>query len=261
QTHRDYDDAARQWALVASWQPGLASVREHIERAERGVHSQRGNGVLYVFALVGRGPYKEEVAEMPTTAALLIADRILSNQLQQELPPTIAPIKIPRLVACSNAVAGLEVTADGTLCGHTETVTDVTQMALLQHEAVLPQIMARAVIRRVVKKGMIYGAKEALGVERGSLESLPFELLGIAWEATENADTRCWGLLPDKIQALRVELPAGGHEITLRPIGHRGTIRSAGHTQRVTIADGRNTYLLVQVPDGNIIGQTLVGTP
>ena len=199
--------------------------------------------------------------KMPTTAALLIADRILSNQLQQELPPTIAPIKIPRLVACSNAVAGLEVTADGTLCGHTETVTDVTQMALLQHEAVLPQIMARAVIRRVVKKGMIYGAKEALGVERGSLESLPFELLGIAWEATENADTRCWGLLPDKIQALRVELPAGGHEITLRPIGHRGTIRSAGHTQRVTIADGRNTYLLVQVPDGNIIGQTLVGTP
>ena len=31
----------------------------------------------------------------------------------------------------------------------------------------------------------------------------------MAWEASEAADTRCWGLLPDKIQVLRIELPAG----------------------------------------------------
>jgi len=42
---------------------------------------------------------------------------------------------------------------------------------------------------------------------------LAVDLAGVAWEATESADTRCWGLLPDQIQVLRVELPAGRHEI------------------------------------------------
>src|SRR5688500_3440388 len=46
-------------------------------------------------------------------------------------------------------------------------------------------------------------------LDKHSLAGLGFDALGVAWEATENADTRCWSLLPDKIQVVRLELPAG----------------------------------------------------
>ena len=44
------------------------------------------------------------------------------------------------------------------------------------------------------------------------MTSVALDIAGIAWEATEAADTRCWGLLPEKIQVLRIELPAGRHQ-------------------------------------------------
>ena len=69
-----------------------------------GVHSRPGQGVIYVFAMVGRGPYKVEVAEQPTSDALLIADRIVSAVGPYKLPPTIAPIKIPDIVVPSSDV-------------------------------------------------------------------------------------------------------------------------------------------------------------
>lgn len=257
ETHRDYDDAARNWALVAHWQPDFQAAQYHLARATSAVHSQKGHGVLCVFALLGRGPYKEEVSEMPTSAALLIADRILSQQMKHSLPPTIAPIKIPKLVAARNSAITLEVLTAGRPYARTETITNVTQMAMQQYEAVLPEIMARAVVRRVVKKGMAYGAKEALGVQGGSLESLALDLAGVAWEATENADTRCWGLLPDTIQVARIELPAGEHDIGLRAIGHAGHPLAPPITHHVTIDDGRNTYLIVNVPDAHVVGRVL----
>ncbi|HEX7379393.1 MAG TPA: tetratricopeptide repeat protein, partial [Pirellulales bacterium] len=97
-THSNYDDAARASALVVNWAPQFRYGRADLERARHGHHSAPGNGVLYVFALVGRGPYKEEAVELPTTVSLLIADRILSATNKYSLPPTIAPVKVPRVV-------------------------------------------------------------------------------------------------------------------------------------------------------------------
>ena len=57
-THRDYEDAARSIQLVANWEPEFASAKQDLERVQHGRHSAPGNGVLYVFTLVGRGPYK-----------------------------------------------------------------------------------------------------------------------------------------------------------------------------------------------------------
>ena len=65
QTHANYDDAARDSAIVCSWQPDFPFGQQDLERATHGRHRAPGNGVLYVFALVGRGPYKEQSVEMP----------------------------------------------------------------------------------------------------------------------------------------------------------------------------------------------------
>lgn len=255
ESHHDFDDVARYRTMVVSWAPGFTAGKADLSRAQTGHHSVAGNGVLQVFTLVGRGPYKEEVSEIPSTVAVAIADRMISVLGKQSLPPTIASIKVPKVLATRNAIQSVAVAVDGRTVGETATITDVGQMAAAQCEAVFPQTVARAVVRRAVKKGVVYGTKEALGVRKGSLESLPFDLVGMAWEATEKADTRCWGLLPDKIQVQRIELPAGEHDLVLIPLDMGHHPLGPPVAQRVTIADGRNTYLLANFPGSKLVGE------
>lgn len=254
-THSNFDDVARSCEIVCSWQPDFPYARTDLERAIHGRHSAPGNGVLYVFTFVGLGPYKQEVIELPGTVSLLIADRILSAIGPQTLPPTIAPIKVPKVVTVPNDVTNIGVAVDGRPLGRTETITDIGRMAVQQYEAVYPRIIAEAVVRRVVKKAVIFGGKEAMGVQKDSLPGLALDLLGVAWEATEAADTRCWGLLPDKIQVLRLELPAGDHDVMLQSVGSAGYPLGRPSTKRVTIENGRNTYILANFPYSNVIGE------
>lgn len=261
ETHRDFDDVKRNREMIVSWQPDFAQGRDDLQRAVYGRHSEPGHGVLYVFTLVGRGPYKEEVIEMPSTVALLIADRIISALGNQTLPPTIAPIKVPKVIPQVNLVRSVNVSIDGQQRGQTETITDVGKMAVEQYDAVFPEIMARAVVRRVVKKGIVYGAKEAIGVQKGSIEGFALDAVGVVWEATEAADTRCWGLLPDKIQVMRIELPEGEHDLDLQPVGRHDRLVGSIVNKKVTIANGRNTYLLANFPDTKLVGEVLVSQP
>lgn len=256
-----YDEAASSIRNVAHWEPEFAFLEEDLERVTSGVHSKPGHGVLYVIGLLGRGPYKEERFEQPTSNALLIADRILTATSKHSLPPTIAPIRVPMVARRRNGIAGLDVSVDGEYRDRTETITDIGRMAVEQYEAVLPRVMARAVVRRVVKKGTIYATKEIADVNH-PLAELALDAVGTAWEASETADTRCWGLLPDRIDVLRLELPAGEHEIDLEPVTSErngGTrVRGKAATQRVVIRDGQNTYLLGTFPDLKPIGELLV---
>jgi len=258
-THRDYDDAARNFHLVASWQPEFTAGPTHHDRAAAGVHSRRGNGVVHVFALVGQGPFKAEVVEMPSSLSVAIAGELLAGPLGSPLPPTIAPITVPRIVAVPSGVAGLRVRAGEWQAGRTETLTDVSALAIRQQEAVHPGIVARAVARRTLKKGTIFGVQQGLGLSRGSLSAVALDVAGVAWEAAERADTRCWSTLPATIQACRVELPAGRHTLALEAVdrGQRPCGRPA--TAAIDVADGRDTFIVVHVPETGVVGRPLVG--
>lgn len=255
ETHTNYDDVARSLELVAQWQPDFPSAKQDLERARNGRHSQPGHGVLYVFTLVGRGPYKDEKAEIASTAAMLIADRLLTAAGKQSLPPTIAPIKVPRVVRPINQVASVNVNVIGHPEGRTQTITDVGQMASEQCEALMTETLARAIVRRVVKKGVVYGVKEAIGTDKSQMTSLALNAAGVVWEATESADTRCWGLLPDKIQVLRLELPAGEHRMILQTVGKNGAYLGPAETTTIQVRDGRNTYALANFPDARLVGK------
>jgi hypothetical protein len=260
-THHDYDDAERSYTSVVSWQPQFQSGRVDLARATSGAHSRPGHGVVYVFALTGRGPHKIEAVEVPSTAALLVAGEIVSAVGQQTVAPNVAPVKVPLVVAQHSRVRTIGVGAGNQPLGTTETITDVTQLAVQQYQAIYPQVIARAIARRCLKKGALYGAKQATGVQKGSLTGLAYDLAGIAWEASESADLRCWSLLPDKIQVLRVELPAGEHDLSLCPLGAANAPLAPAATRRIAIADGCNTYVLANFPDGPLVGQVLVSQP
>jgi len=75
---------------------------------------------------------------------------------------------------------------------------------------------------------------------------LAFDLVGSAWKRRKKP-TPAAGSAADKIQVRRVELPAGEHELNLIPWA--AAIRpSASAVRRITIADGRSTYLLATSP-------------
>ena len=259
-THRHYDDAARAYAEVVAWEPDFAPGRLHLERAARGSHSTRGNGVVHVIALVGQGPFKADVAEVPTSEALLVAGSLLSAGVPGGLTPTIAPIRVPRVVVAPGAAATVQVAVGDWSAGRTETITDVSRMAVEQEQATLPWVMGRAVARRTVKKGTIFGVKQGLGLNSG-LPAVALDVAGIAWEAAERADTRCWSLLPDRIEVLRLELPVGRHDLVLTPLDRGGSPLGSPVTQGVNVADGRNTYLLVQATDAGIVGRPTASNP
>jgi hypothetical protein len=255
ETQHDYDDAARSWIKVCSWEPGFPYGRFDVERATHGHHSQPGHGVLYVFTLVGRGPYKKQVVEPASTVAMFAASAVVTATSKHSVPPSVAPIKVPKVVVSPNPTNAVLVSVDHRPAGATATITDVGRLAVGQFDAIYPRVVIRAVLRRAAKEAVVYGAKEALRTNNNSLANVAMDVGGVVWEATESADTRCWGLLPDRIQVLRVELPAGEHTIGLR--ADAGLVPPAESQKSVRIADGRNTYLLATLADGRLIGNIL----
>lgn len=251
------DDAVRARVEVANFAPEFPAARSDLQRAEHEVPIPAGHGVLYVFTLVGRGPIKEEDHAEATQAALLVADRIVSAVSPRGLPPTLAPVPIPRVVRSPGAVQEVLVTVDHEAVGPTATLVDVGEMAILQQNARQPEIIGRAVARRVLKKGAIYAVKEGVDARSMSVESLALNAVGIAWEASERADLRCWGLLPDRIQVLRVPVPAGTHTIRLQPSNRHGPFGTPAEKE-IQVHSGRNTYLMAQFPESRLIGEILV---
>jgi hypothetical protein len=60
---------------------------------------------------------------------------------------------------------------------------------------------------------------------------------------------------------MRLELPVGTHTLLLRPLDRQGRPMSQSVPQSVTVADGRNTYLLVQATDAGLVGRPLTNSP
>jgi hypothetical protein len=257
ESHASYDDVARSHQLVVNWEPDYRDGQTHLQRALHGRHSQPGNGVAYVLVMVGRGPYKVEAIEPISSTALLIADRILSATGEHTLPPNIAPIKVPAVITTTTPIAEVMVAIDGQPQGTTATLTNIGDLCVAHYQATYHSVLARAVVRRVVKKAAVVASKEALGIERNSFANFAMDVGGIAWEATENADTRCWGLLPDEIQVLRLELPAGSHQLSLQARGRDG---KTGPPRQLSIdvPNGRNTYVLANFPGMQAVGKVLV---
>lgn len=253
-TLRDYDDAARNYSAARDLMPHCTPLQWDCNRAVSGVHSQPGHGVIYVLALVGKGPYKVEVTEEPTSDALLIADRIISAVGPYHLPPTIAPIKIPDIAIPSNDLDSVAVSVNGAFVGPTFCVANVRELALETYRAEKNEILARAVARRVIKKATVVAAKENIGGD--GLTRLGMDLAGVAWEAVESADTRCWGLLPSEIQILRVEAAKGIATLDLSPVWG-GRQVGPRKTVNVDVHDGANSYVLAWFPDARSPGQVI----
>lgn len=252
--HRNFDDVGRAYAAVVAWNPQFAAGRADLLRATTGQHSAVGNGVVYVIAMTDPGPQKRETIAPVTSDTLALASVLLHAVGNSNVPGLSAPVKIPEVVVSPNIVNGIEVTIDGHPVGVTETVTDIGALAQQQAAATMPYTLARAVVRRVAKKSIVYAAKDHMGVS--PVVGLAMDAGSLAWEATESADIRCWNLLPGRLQVLRFELPHGRHTLLLQPllVGGFGIAEQCD----VMVEDGRNSYVLACFPGAKISGKILL---
>ena len=254
ETLTNYDDATRYYEMVTQWEPGFMQAKRDLQRMQNGRHHEQGNGVVYVITFVGRGPYKEQVNAEATQFALLIADRIFSMMNKYSVPPTLAPVPIPEIRRYYDDISAVGIYVNGKPVAATETVTDVGQMAVDQFDVNRDAIIAKAVVRRITKKGTIYAAKQIGDVNPWI--SLLMDVGGGVWEAYEAADTRCWGLLPDRIQVARMELPAGDHTLELQAVSNNGKpLTATTYPVKIRVANGRNTYVLGNFPRNELVGK------
>lgn len=117
----------------------------------------------------------------------------------------------------------------------TETVEDISGIALRTLQENMPAIMARALARAVIKYRM---SREA-----GENDNMAGLLMNIAGVISEQADTRSWLTLPGEIQMARVTLPPGDYNVNLELIGQAGHVYSTHNLDHITLHQGNTRYL------------------
>ncbi len=252
---------------VGFWNPGFSRQVATTSAGDMGVRCQPGNGTLHVITFVGKAPRWVSESAVPTSAALLIADRIISITGKHTLPPTIAAVKIARPEPCGSTlptgsvrcfVAPLGTVSDTAPSPLTfSTVVDLNEVAEASYREHRDEDIAHVVARRVLKKGAVYALKETQKIHRNSLIDLGVNVAGVAWEAMEKADTRSWRLLPARIDVARTELPAGDWSTSLQLTGYE--VHGSAQAIPVRIENGRNTCIVVLIPEKTLTGHILVG--
>ena len=243
----NYSVAERAFQSVADLEPTFAFAERDLQRIQEGHGSERGNGVVHVIALVGRGPQRIESESIVTRDALAIAQVIWGHYRRRLTFPNIASVRIPAIGFYDNNPTEAHVYADGVRVGQTEVLTDVEEVARREFATLRPVIVARAALRRAVKIAVTEITREQVNERRDAGVDLGLSLLGLLWTAVEQADLRCWSLLPASFQVSRLELPEGAHEITIRA-GQNGNPTGQPQTLRIGVRDGYSTYVVCLVP-------------
>jgi len=209
--------------------------------------------VVCVLALVGLGPFKVERAEPVSSTVLGLAQWAWNIYRDRITFPNLTAVKIPAIAVHRYNPAEAIVEVDGRPVGRTATVTDVNATAIEQFDTIKDWITARAVLRRVFKLVVVEAAKGVAQNTKGRYSeaaSLGIDILGMIWTGTENADTRCWCMLPAYLQAARFEVPEGDHTLTVHA-GQGGRKVGPPQTVRIRVRDGFNTYVVALVPTIN----------
>lgn len=260
---QDADLTDRLIQQVVAWQPSGAAEIGDLQTL--GTGAPENYGTLQVVTLAGRiSPWRSERA-IPTTAALLVADRILSATGDHSLPATTSPVLIARPVDRRYAPRFLtHVVIAGQPARPGRMLVDLNATAWDSWLEERDQQLARAVVRRVVKKGTIYGAKNAFSVPKGSGTDMLLNLAGMFWESREQADLRQWNLLPAAVEVAQMRLPAGSHRVQLRVYAAGGD--GTGHPSDqleipVNIQDGQNTFVVCFRPYDRLTGVQSCTTP
>ncbi len=107
-------------------------------------------------------------------------------------------------------------------------IVRLQSLAAKQLKDQMPAIVTRQVVRVIAKEEM----RQQMSRKGGDVGNILAALYNVA---SEKADTRSWSTLPDSIHVLRMDLPVGKHELSLRINGTNQAITVDINEDRQTL--------------------------
>lgn len=246
----EFDEARIDYLAVEKANPGFERVRrdllrmavylgaeddEAAIRAKWGdlpIEGDPGAGEVVGFLACGLGPVKRPI-EIPIPTG-----------------HTLTKVAVPDYVRRPNPAVAVELWEGGSRLARSEPVEDVEEIAIRNLRDRIAAVSAKAVARAAAK-GV---AGEILVRNQDSdssavLVALAATLFNLV---TEQADLRSWLTLPANFQVLRVELPPGTRDLTLRLIGGEGRVLNTTPLGPIEVRAGRRVYF-----DARSVGASL----
>ncbi len=194
-----------------------------------------------VVALSGRGPTK-------------VADRI------GPVPLGTIPLymELPRLRIHPSQVAGARVEVDSgggvpeSVAG-LKLVEDLSRVAYVNHEQMMPLIYARTFLRYALKAGASIALTEVSRRESADRDQGLVQLAGVlaglaVIAATEEADLRSWTFLPGQARVAALKLPPGTHRIRVAYQSHAGGTLHTTDWQEISVSPAGLATIVTHYP-------------
>ncbi|HUO57689.1 MAG TPA: hypothetical protein VMV05_05885 [bacterium] len=194
--------------------------------ASRAAQDQRQNLVLFLES--GFVPYREGVdiflpiykTDKNDEAARYYRDTYSGNIYAYQTKPAkldqFLRISFPKIAPFPSAVASCQLFLPNGTPLRSENGLDLARVTDLQFKQDLGDILLRTLIRTLAKQGTLKSAQDkssGLGA-----------LVNIFNVATEQADTRSWLLLPERIDLVKTSVPAGTNQVTVRFLDSNGMV-------------------------------------
>jgi hypothetical protein len=145
-------------------------------------------------------------------------------------------------------VRGMTLRADDVAAGLDAVVAqDLGAIAVKNLKDRVLRERAKAIARAVIKWTLTQKIADKVGDKKGEGAGwLVKTILQAASAATETADKRSWGTLPDKIAVARATLPAGKHTLRLAFKTAAGAAAGERALENVDVRAGRRTFVIVR---------------
>ncbi len=275
-------------ALTAERRGELDNARLYMEQAKKSmpecryfvqedsrIRRRESDNLVFVFAMLGTIPRKKAGVSQELTALVegikLLHSAIVKEKSENTIPRALmtAPVKIP---VYENRRpfwhGGLSVKpVPGNVSVETQKVADFDMYARKWHKEILPGIMIRAAVRRIIKEAIARGISDELTEEedmRGFIEAF----LSCFFGSTETVDTRSWCTLPRECHAACIKLLPDTQAVTITAKGANRGKRWGEITVPIDCANpapafvfvfhpGRDCAPIIIVDEAHRVGPTL----
>lgn len=222
----DYYDAAIQVGLKDEVRPLEGPYASIVTQAER----NRGNNVI-LFLESGFVPYREgvdlffplykadEKADKKATAQYYVTNygnNVYAYQTKPVKLDQFLRLSFPKLALSPSAVASSEVLLSEDASIRADRGLNLASVTALQFKQDSGDMLFRTLLRALAKQGTLKAAQ-------GENSGLGW-LMNAINVATEQADTRSWLLLPERIDVVKARVPTGTTSLTVRFLGADGNI-------------------------------------
>jgi hypothetical protein len=247
--NREYNDAYIDLKKLQELQPGIPFVENDLLRMAR--LSGLSDALNRNMARLGKKPRRldrEREADLLLFFACGMAPRKREIKISIPIPDVgIISLAFPKYEVLPNPVRHAALyDPQGRLYGRTFVLTDLEAMAIRNLQDRLPALALKQALRAAIKGAVTKTASE----EGGWAAALAANLYNVI---TEQADLRCWQTLPQNMQAARIPLPSGRHELVLALHGEGG-----GRVQErafvLDVRPGETVFVHARSGPGSLIG-------